>query len=531
MTSLAGFGPLLRLAWRRDRVMILITTVVVFLLDYTSAIATLALYNTDAERILANSTANSSTAVISMYGRVYDVNSATGIGGTKLQSICFLTLAVLVIAIVRRHTRGEEETGRYELIGATPVGRGAPLAAAVALAAITSIVIGIGSGASLIVGGFPVTGSWYTAAAIAGVGLSLTGLTAIAVQLSSSYRTCGSFAFGALGVAFVLRMVGDLSEGKAAGVLTWLSPLGWSEQVRAYNGDRWWPVLLHVACLAGCLAIATVIIGRRDLGSGLVADRPGPATGTLGGAPALAWRLQRPALIGWLITFVLLGVMVGAIISTIGGFVGAEAEDLLRKMGGAGVMEDLYLSMVGGMSGLGAAAFGVASALRLRGEESSGHLENVLATPTTRTGFLGSHAAIAFVGSASLLLAMGLANVLAHGLTNGNQFSFGRDLGCLAVQIPAAWVLVAVTLVLIGWTPVSSSWGGWAVLFASLLLGEFGALLKLPSWVMEISPFAHTPKIPGEAMSWPPLLVMTLIAVVLTAVGAIGYRRRDMPVA
>jgi len=63
------------------------------------------------------------------------------------------------------------------------------------------------------------------------------------------------------------------------------------------------------------------------------------------------------------------------------------------------------------------------------------------------------------------------------------------------------------------------------------LLGEFGALLKLPSWVMEISPFAHTPKIPGEAMSWPPLLVMTLIAVVLTAVGAIGYRRRDMPVA
>jgi ABC-2 type transport system permease protein len=44
------------------------------------------------------------------------------------------------------------------------------------------------------------------------------------------------------------------------------------------------------------------------------------------------------------------------------------------------------------MGAFGAAAFGIGAVLRLRSEESSGHLESVLATPVTRLRFFASHA-------------------------------------------------------------------------------------------------------------------------------------------
>ena len=49
---------------------------------------------------------------------------------TKLTVLYAVFVALLVLVLVRRHTRGEEEAGRAELIGATVVGRGALLAAA-----------------------------------------------------------------------------------------------------------------------------------------------------------------------------------------------------------------------------------------------------------------------------------------------------------------------------------------------------------------------------------------------------------------
>jgi ABC-2 type transport system permease protein len=54
--------------------------------------------------------------------------------------------------------------------------------------------------------------------------------------------------------------------------------------------------------------------------------------------------------------------------------------------------------------------------------------------------------------------------------------------------------------------------------------------MDLPDWVQKISPFAHTPKIPVEAMSWTPELVLTAIAIALVGVAVVGYRRRGMPV-
>ena len=68
----------------------------------------------------------------------------------------------------------------------------------------------------------------------------------------------------------------------------------------------------------------------------------------------------------------------------------------------------------------------------------------------------------------------------------------------------------------------------WAVLVVALLLGQLGELLQLPSALMDLSPYTHVPQVPVAAMDWTPMIVLTLVAAALMAVGVAGFRRRDV---
>lgn len=505
--------------------MIGVVLVSIWLLSYYSAVAVPQLYTND-QLVAANSAANASTGVVAMYGHIYNTASVGGVAANKVAMLDFLTIAFLVIAIVRRHTRGEEESGRFELLGATPVGRLAPLGAAMVVATGASFLSGVVTIPAVIAGGWPVAGSILFGLAQVGVGLSFAGLTAVAVQLSSSYRACGAWIFGTLGASFVLRMLGDVNWDKPGRIIGWFSPLGWAQQVRYYDGDRAWPLLLPVALFAATLGLAGWLQSRRDLGAGLLPDRRGPATGKLGTPLGLAWRLQRAGFIGWLITYVILGGLFGGIVDTIGGLMTGPASDLLEKLGGVGTFNDIYLTLVGVMGGFGAAAYGIGSVMRLRTEESSGHLESVLATRVTRLRFFWSHTIIAVVGSTVLMAVLGMVMAAAH--TAGSS-GFWRESSSAFAHLPAVWVMIGAALVVVAWLP-RMDWLGWGLLAGVVFLSELGPLMNLPSWMQKISPFAHTPKIPIEAMTWTPVFALTAIAAALVAVAAVGYRRRGMPV-
>ena len=123
---------------------------------------------------------------------------------------------------------------------------------------------------------------------------------------------------GVLGLAYVMRGIGDTSAQLSW--LSWLSPLGWVHSVRAFAGNRW-PVLALLVGFAGVMAlVAYAIAARRDFGAGVLADRPGPARaqGWLGSTVGLAWRLERGALIAWVIAFAILGLVVGGVAGDVG---------------------------------------------------------------------------------------------------------------------------------------------------------------------------------------------------------------------
>ena len=64
-----------------------------------------------------------------------------------------------------------------------------------------------------------------------------------------------------LGLAFLLRAVGDSTTG--ARWLSWLSPIGWAQQLRPFAGERWWVLVLPALTARGAGALAYVLLPRR----------------------------------------------------------------------------------------------------------------------------------------------------------------------------------------------------------------------------------------------------------------------------
>jgi ABC-2 type transport system permease protein len=533
MNSFVGTGALVRLALRRDRIMLPVWLAVFMLSASSSASATVGLYPTLSERVQAAETFNNAQSLVALYGRVYDPTSLGALAMVKLGGLGAIFVAVLAILVMVRHTRTEEETGRLELVGATVVGRLAPLTAALLVIVAANLALGVLTGFGLTASGLPADGSFAFGMAWAGVGIAFAAIAAVTAQLTNSARAATGLAVAILGAVYVLRAIGDTADRTGPRWLTWLSPIGWGQQFRPYAGNRWWVLLITLGFAAVVVAGAYALVARRDMGAGLVADRPGPAVAakSLRSPTALAWRLQRGTLFGWMGGFVLLGLVFGNIATNVGGFLGSpQARDIIARLGGEKALIDAYLAAVFGIVGIVASAYGIQAAMRLRAEETSLHAESLLATATTRQRWVLSHAAIALLGTAALLVLGGAGAGLSYGARTGEVGrQVGRLVGAALVHVPAAWVLTAIAVAAFGLVPRLAA-AGWVALTGFVLLGEVGPVLQLDQRVMDISPFTHVPKLPGATLHWTPILALAALTVVLLAVGLAGFRRRDVPV-
>ncbi|NML52241.1 ABC transporter permease [Streptomyces sp. R302] len=517
---LTGTGTLARLALRRDRLMLPLWVVVIGGMA-SSGVSTIgALYDTDAKRAQIAASMNANSSIRSLYGPVFD-DSVGGLVAWRFGVFAATLAAVMSLIIVVRHTREEEETGRQELLSAGAVGRRAPLTAALltALVANTAVALIITAGLA----GQGTAGALALGLAVGGTGMLFAATATIVAQLTESARLAKGLTAAVLGVAFVLRAAGDAGTEGGSSVLTWLSPVGWAEQVRPFGGERWWVVLLIAAAVLVQTAVAYVLTGRRDVGMSFLPARPGPAEGRLATAGALAWRLQRGGLLGWSLGFLVAGLVFGGMVEGAADIVGdnEQAKEIFERMGGQSALTDAFLAAMVGLFGLIAGLFVVGSVLRLHGEETSQRAEPLLAGVLGRLRWAAGHLAVAFGGT---VLIMALAGV---GLAASYGKDFGPVLGAALAQLPAIWVLGGVAVLLWGAFPKAAV-AAWGAAGLALVIGWIGPALNLPQAVLDLSPFGHLPKLPGPEMTWAPLLVLTAIAAALVAGGLWRLRRRDI---
>ncbi|OBK35975.1 ABC transporter permease [Mycobacterium sp. 1245111.1] len=466
-----------------------------------------------------------SPAQRALYGNIY--NDSLGATGIWKAGMFHLLIGVAVILTVIRHTRADEETGRAELIDSTVVGRYASLTAALLLSFGASLLTGVIGAAGLLGTNVPAAGSLAFGAALACSGLVFTAVAAVAAQLSTSARFSRGAAFAALAAAFTLRAAGDAGSG----ALSWFSPLGWSLQVRPYAGDRWWVLLLHLATTALLTALAYRLLAGRDVGAGLIAERPGPggATALLRNAFGLSWRLDRGALLLWAVGLCLYGLLIGSIVHGIGDELGGNtARDIVVRMGGSQVVEEAFVAAAFGMLGMMAAAFAVSLTLRLHQEEAGQRAETLLSGSVSRSRWLTGHLVLALAGSALAIVLAGAVAGLTYGIA---AHDVGGKLlmvvGTALVQLPAVWLPAAVAVALFGLAPRLSPLS-WGVLVGFVALYLIGELAGLPQWVLDLEPFAHIPSVYGHAFTAVPLVSLLAIDAGLIAVGLAAFRRRDV---
>ncbi|MBD2847649.1 ABC transporter permease [Paenibacillus sp. IB182496] len=443
--------------------------------------------------------------------------------------ITALVVGLMAILLVARHTRGDEEEGRLELIRSLPVGRlswlGAVLVVQLAVFTLLASVTGFGL-ALLGVDSMDLEGSLLYGAVLGATGLVFAGVAAICAQLADSSRAAVGYAVAVLLLCYLARAVGDVGDM----ALSWLSPLGWVTKTSVYAANNWGPVGLLIALAMLLFLAAHGLNANRDMNQGLLPSRPGRprASRFLQRPLGLVLRLQRAGLWAWAVGMYVLGISYGSILGDLERFLGNN-EMLGQLLGEAeGVtITDQFIAMLMIVLALSATIPPLLTVHRLRGEEKKGRLDSLLAGAVSRSRLLGSYM-VTGAGNGMLMLSMATLGLWTAGnavLADG--LPFGTLYGSAAAYVPAMLVMIGLSVLLTGWFPKLLQLN-WLFLLYSFVVLYMGDLFQLPEWMRQLTPYGHVPRTPMEEMAPLPLIGLGVLALALTAAGFIGFNRRDL---
>jgi ABC-2 type transport system permease protein len=539
MTAFTGTLPLARVALRRDRIQLGLWVVALAAFTALSANAFTELY--DSQREIEQTVGILASSPVM---RAMGLPSGATIGALvmlRALPIVAILAALMSATAVVRHTRRNEETRRAELIGSTVVGRHAALAAALILVAGANVTLALLVAAALMLNGLDAQGSLAAGTAVGVVGLAFAGVAAITAQVSERSRGATGLAAGVIGVAFLLSAAGNvLGSTSSSGHIVhsawpaWLSPIGWAQQMRPFGGDHWWILGLFGAWFAATVAIAFALETRRDVGRGMIPERPGPAhaPATLLGPFGLAWRLHRGVLLAWVASITIFGAVFGAVSSAFEDIIAEnpEAAEFFARAGGAERLIEGFFATITALAATVIVAYTIPALLRLRAEEADGLIEPILATAVSRVSWLLAHVAVVVLGTLLLLLLMGASAGLLAGIAMDDVPGQLRSLTAAAlVHGPAVLLLGGVALAAFGLAPRFAGPLAWAAFALALVGGPIvGGPLDPPRALLNLSPFTHVPAIPAEPFEAAPVVVLLVIAALLGATGFMTFSRRDL---
>lgn len=528
MTAVAGTVELVRLALRRDRLLLPAWVAGLSLLVLATAEAFDRVYPGVEQRQALAAGVATNPGLRAVTGPPFDLATTGGLTAWRITGPVCVLMGVMSLLIVVRHTRSEEETGRAELIGAGAVGRYAGIVAGMLVAIGANIAVSVLVIGGLLGLGLPVAGSVALGLMLGATGIVFAAIAAVTAQVADTGRGAAGAAGSLVGLAFLLRAIGDVGTS----TLSWLSPIGWAQRARPYADERWWTLLLPLVLALVVAGLAFGLAARRDLGMGMLPARSGRRDGSrwLAGPVGLAWRLQRMPLLAWTAGFATIGAMVGLIGESVTDLLDQSPQiaELMRTLGGGVDIVGSLFATFFGMLGIVAAGYVAQATLRIRGEELASRADPVLAGSTPRWRWAGGHLLCAAGGVVLILTVAGLSAGLVHGSRSGELDRWLPDLlGAGLARVPAALVFGGLAAVLVGFAPRLTALV-WAALAVCLGLDIVGPLLGLPDWVLAVSPFDHTPMLPMVDISFTPLAVLASVAVGSALVGLAALRRRDI---
>ena len=535
-------GRLVRFILRRERIISVVWIVILVLFSAALAPAMSGMFSEPGARQQFAESFNN-PVMIAMMGPVYGIENYTS--GAMYSNMMLLwviiAVAIMNIFLVVRHSRADEEAGRAEIIRSLPTGRlagvNAVMISALIVNAALAVLLGLALGAAS-VNGMGFAASMLYGFVVGASGLVFAAIAAIFAQLSSNKGGATGLSFLVLGVFYVIRAAGDMQSNN---VIACISPMGIAQRSQVYVGNYLWPVIVLLAEAVILAIIAYALNAVRDMDQGFIHARPGrsKAPQSLLSPFGLSLRLLRNMLIIWIIVMFALAASYGSVIADIPSFVGdspeylqvigipAEIVNTMTDAGKAKIIVDYFGIFVTTMMTLICIIPVINAAMKVRAEEREGRSEQILALPVPRVKYLTGYVILSFAASIVIQFATAVGLYSATSLLESNPFTLGGLIESFMVYLPAIWVMIGVAVFIVGLVPKATGvvWGFFGFVFLVSFLGGMPDLL--PGWLQNVSPVKHIPQLPLDDMTFAPLIILTVIAVVLTAAGFVFYKKRD----
>lgn len=527
---------------RDSRRTTIIVTVVLFLLLISVTAAVANEFNTPQSRKqLADLVANLPPILQGLAGKPINVETMGGYVQYKYGTFFPIVLSLWSILALSSTLAGEAKRGSLEFVAASPLSR-----RRIALEKLSGHVLVIVIASFAVFLSTAIAGS--VNAKLPGDEISVTASFAYALQLGLMGLAAGGLAFAlsqflgrgaAVAISGAVMFGGWLLNGYQGAVpalapfanLTWF---GWTSNHLPLAGAYDWPSLIPVALATALfLVVGVEAFVRRDLGATSAVPTPslpGALVG-LSGPAARSFANGLPTAVAWGLGLGIFGLVIAASATAFTDLV-ATAPDVARML--QQVFPGTDILSVGGFLQLlflqfGLILAGLAAATLVgswSGDETSGRLEMLLATPLARARWVvsGGIAIVGLIAVFTVIAAIGIAIGTAMiGGDVGQPVAGTFALGAFAAAFAGVGIAIAGL-----WR---SSWAAPAV--ALLTIGTWFVdtivpAFKLPDAVHQLALSAHYGLPMLGQWEGAGLVASAVLAVGGVAFGTWGFNRRDL---
>ncbi len=466
-----------------------------------------------------------------------DIISAGGYMDYRILPILSLVLAIWSLMFITKMLRGQEENGRWELLltgdtSATSATRDTVVGAGggvLFIFLVVATVLGLSSKSPKLSFSFS-SCLLYSLTIVGGAAISI-GIGTIASQLAATRRRANLYGIGILLLFFILRGIGNTIES-----LAWvknLTPFGWIDKLHPFVGAS--PVWLFPTALLTLItcSLGIWLAGKRDIGESFIADSDSakPNLRLLHSQLGFGVRQTRSVLGGWLFTSVALSALIASIdktvaksmsstngvTKTLSNLTGNSAAHIQIAYLSAASYITLIILMMVAATGLGA----------VREEEASSRLDNFVSGTISRSSWLSKRLLLLEGSVLAITLLSGLAVwLLAAG--QGIHTSFAAVvLGGLNILGPIAFLLGLGTL-LYGTMPRLAVIAMYVVAAWSFTIDLIASAGTINKYLADTSLLHHVALVPAAAPHWESFILLTLTGLAFTALGVLGFQRRDL---
>ena len=499
------------------------------LVGYANVVGYRHSYPSVGDRLRFAKSFGSNRAVELFYGAPHDLLTVGGYAAWRVGGTLSVFAAVWGVLATVGALRGEEDAGRQELVLAGAIGRRGAYLATLGATFAGATLLGTALFLGLVAAHLPTAGSAYLALAAMAPAAVFAGVGALVSQLAATRRLALELSLAVVAIAFLLRVVADTS--RTLGSLRWTTPLGWSEELRAFAGPR--PAVLVLSALAALLLLAAagLIAERRDVGDALLRGRDSapPRLRLLSSPLAFALRSGRSSLVAWLVGIGAFALVVGILSTSFtNANLPANLRDELRKVAGAslttpaGALGFYFLLFV-----LAISLFGCSQVAAVRREEADQQLETLFAEPASRSRWLGDRLFLAAAGASAAALTAGLL-AWAGSASRHAGVSLLRLLEAGVNCLPTALLFLALGAFAFAFLPRAATGIAYGLVTLAFLWQLFGPLLGAPHWLLELTPFAHVGLVPAQPFRAGAAAAMLGVAALAAAASMVGFRSRDL---